>query len=304
MATILDRSLAPAQTADVRKVGGPVLRAIIDRGVGVFERCSHTAPDGDRNLAVLMPLHLILEMLDGTEVSLDSSCVVASRAALRSAFEASLGLKYVLQADYERRSMAYVVSDLKERIQWYEEMDPRTPAGQRLREDMGLSAEAQGFPFPPPEHCRERAESLRNLLNSGEFVSVSTEYETASKGRRRVPWYSLFGGPKNVRELAIGVHEGQRYLILYREWSKTVHGMDLTRLLTARSDGSAAVRVIRNPVSIPTVYLLACHIGLEAADAVLQHYRPGESEQSARWFMTEISPGLKQLDAIDEVDEP
>ncbi len=300
MNTILERDLATAQTASIRDLGKPVLQAVIDYGVGVFERCSHTAPDGDANLAILMPLHHALEMLDGVEVLLDSSCVVAARTPLRSAFEASLGLRYVLRSDLNRRAMSYVVTDLKERIDWYEEMDPDTDAGLRFRKDMGVSEVTSDFPFPTPEECRSNAASLQSLLQREDFKGVSEEYDAVARKRKRPAWYSLFGGPSNLRELAIQLGEGDNYLILYRTWSRTTHAADLYRQLTGGANGTASVRVIRNPLGISTVYLHACNVGVESARVVLEHYRPGELKQHAKWFMTEVNPRLKRLDAVEE----
>ncbi len=266
----------------------------------MFERCGHTAPDGDTNLAILMQLHHVLEMLDGVEVLLESSCVVAARAPLRSAFEASLGLRYVLQSDLDRRAMAYLVADLKERIRWYEEMDPETDVGRQFRKDMGVSEATSDFPFPAPEHCRSRAANLRTLMKREDFSPISAEYDAVAKKRRWPPWYSLFGGPRNLRELAVQLGEGDDYLILYRTWSRTTHAADLYRQLTAESDGTPAVRVIRNPLGMSSVYLQACGIGLESSRAVLEHYRSGELTQHAKWYMSQINPALKQLEAIKE----
>jgi len=300
MPTILDRDLATAQADGVRAIGRPALRAVIDHGVGVFERCSQTAPDGDANLGVLMPFHHALEMLDGVEVLLDSSCVVAARTSLRSAFEASLGLRYVLESDFEQRALAYVVADLKERIRWYEEMDPDTEAGQRFREVMGVSEETSDFPFPTPDHCRAQSENLSEMLDEDGFKDISEEYDATAERRKRPPWYSLFGGPANLRELAVHMGEGDSYLVLYRTWSRTTHGTDLYRQLTAGPDGVPSVRVIRCPLEMPTVYALASGIGVKAARAVLGHYRSGELEQASRWYLTEVSPVQERLEAMEE----
>lgn len=239
-------------------------------------------------------------MLDGVEILLDSSCVVASRTPLRSAFEASLGLRYVLQSDVNQRAMAYLVADLNERINWYKEMDPDTDAGRRFRTEMGVSEATSDFPFPTPEACRSSALRLRSLLQREDFKRISEEYDAVAAKRKRPPWYSLFDGPGNLRELAIKLGEGANYLILYRTWSKTTHAADLYRQLTGGSNGTASVRVIRNPLGIATTYVHACSVGIESARVVLEHYRPGELKQQAKWFMTEVNPPLKRLDAIEE----
>ncbi len=303
MSGVLDRDIARAQTSKVREIGHPVFEAVVDHGVGVFERCSATAPDGDENLAVLMSLHHALEMLDGVAELLDESCVVASHPLLRSAFEASLGLRYVLEADFQRRASAYVVADIKDQIRWYEQMDPETPAGKYFRSNTGHCEGKSDFPFPDPEKCRTSAANLRKMLEKVSFKDASDEYDSVAKKRRKPHWYSLFDGPSNLYELAAFLGEADNYRVLYRKWSKTSHAVDLYRQLTTDKDGKAAVRVIRSPLGIATAYLLACNIGLDMSRAALTHYRAGELKQQGKWFLEEVNPVLKQLAAIQEREE-
>ena len=77
MANFLDRETALAQTRNIRGLGAPILLALTDWGAEIFERCSGTAPNGEEDLGILMPLHHLVEMLDGIEVLLDCLVVEA-----------------------------------------------------------------------------------------------------------------------------------------------------------------------------------------------------------------------------------
>lgn len=300
MPSILERETARAQTREIRDLGGPVLRKVIDEAVGAFERCSQTADDGDENLGILMPFHHAIEMLDGAEVLLDQSCVVASHATLRSAFEASLGVRYVLQDDMQRRALCYVAGDIRERIRWYEEHDPDTNRGANFHAEMGIDANSD-YPMPVLEDVRRGAASLREMLDGELYSAINEEYERAGERRRRPAWYSLFNGPQNVRELAKRLGKLDDYLIMYRRWSLTAHATDLYRQLTKLADGTGpAVRVIRSPWGIADAYELACQIGVEITSPVLAHYRPGESKRFAKWYLTEVGPVTERLSAIKE----
>ena len=301
MNSILDRDTALAQTLEIRELGRPVLRKVIDEAAGIFERSSQTAPDGDENLGILMPFHHAIEMLDGVEVLLDKSCVVASRTPLRSAFEASLAVRYVLDADTGRRALCYVVADIYQRLRWYEEHDPDTERGKQFRAEVELPEDLD-FPMPDVESTRKAAASLRSMLADGAYPPIANEYEEVSKKRRgRTPWYSLFAGPGNLRELARAVGDLDDYLILYRTWSNTAHATDLNRQLTKVQDGSGpAVGVVRSPMGMPHTYVLAIYIGVEVTRAVLEHYRPGEAERFAEWYLEQISPVSEKLSSIKE----
>ncbi len=296
MANFLDRETALAQTRNIRGLGAPILLALTDWGAEIFERCSGTAPNGEEDLGILMPLHHLVEMLDGIEVLLDHSCVIASRTPLRSAFEASLTIRYVLEDDTRRRSLSYVVGSVREEIRRLDEADPRSQAGKRFREDMGLREDSD-FPFTPPERCRSNIEGLQELLAEDRFREISEEYDNAS---RRAKWYSLFGGPSNLRELSTRLGQLDDFLVLYRTWSATAHAEDLWRQVTVGKDGKAAVGVIRSPMGLPAAYHLACSIGTEAMLPVLQHYRPGEVPRFGAWFLKSVSPAMDELAAIKE----
>lgn len=300
--TVLDREIARVQIEKVRDLCSPVLREVIDEGVGIFERCSQTAPDGDENLGILFPFHHLLEMADGIDVLLAESAVVASHPLLRAVFEALLGIKYVLSEDTARRALSYVVADVKARVAWYEDMDPETDRGKQFRAETGLRR-ADGFPFPDVEQTRAAKANLEKMLAREPYDELTREFERLRKRRNRKPaWYSLFDGPGNLRELARDVGELPNYDILYRQWSKTTHAADLDRQLTAGNSG-AAVRVIRSPIGIETRYIFAINFVLETSRHILEHYRRGELERQSKWYMEKISPQLKRIEAIEVAEE-
>jgi len=83
---LLDRDIAVASAAQVRSIGRPGLREVIDHGLMAFERCSATAEGHDTPIAVLFPYLHLLEMLDGVEVLLDAAAADPASTVLRAAF--------------------------------------------------------------------------------------------------------------------------------------------------------------------------------------------------------------------------
>ena len=295
---LLDRETSLVQTREIRELGGPVLRSVVDEAVGIFQRSSQTAAGADENLGILMPFHHAIEMLDGVKVLLDESCVVASHTPLRSAYEASLAVRYVLADDIEQRALSYVVGDIYERLHWYEEHDPESNRGKQFISEMGL---AEGSDFPMPNLAD--AEPLKNMLAREPFAPIAEAYERVSRETSgRVKWYSLFGGPRSVKDLARSLGQLDDYLVLYRMLSKTVHATDMSRQLTKTHDGTApAVTVVRSPMGMPHTYVSSISIGVEVTKAIMEHYRSGESTRFAKWYLEEVSPVAEQLGQIKEV---
>ena len=293
---LLDRDLALAPSAEIRSVGKPVLREVIDYGIGAFRRCSAVATGLDTPLGVLFPFLHCIEMLDGTEVLLDSAAGIAANVTLRAAFEALLSCEYVAKKDSERRGAAYVVAEVHARLINLERHDPESSRGKAYRADLQRDAVGRGIQLPTYDDIPKQRTEWLSILAQPHLVDAATEYEAVKKKRRgkTPPFYALWGGPGNLEQLARVLERSSYYEILYRPWSKTAHAADLGRQL-AEKEGRPAIHGIRPCTDLTDEYAHAINIGLEAIRALLSKYRPYELTDYSKWYMEKISPGYKRL---------
>lgn len=294
---LLDRDISIAQTSAIRDLARPVLMRVVDESVGILTRSISTADHQYEHRGILMPFHHAIEMLDGVEVLLNNSCIVASHTPLRSAFEASLAVRYVLAKDTETRSLSYVVGDFYRRLHWYEDHDPESDRGRQFAWEMELE-DGEGFPMPTREEVVASIESIEHDLASDPYSPIAAEYKRTVKKlhRRRVNWYSLFDGPMSLKELAKSLGEIRDYNTLYRKLSGTAHVTDLGRQLSRERENAApAITVIRAPMEISLTYGLGINLGYEVVWTVMKHYRPDEADRFARWHMREVGPVVQQL---------
>ena len=70
---------------------------------------------------------------------------------------------------------------------------------------------------------------MEAVLEKPEYADLNKEYKRLAPKRQRIEWYSLFGGPNNIGELAEYLGQRTVYDFLYRKWSKLTH--------SANSDG-------------------------------------------------------------------
>ncbi|MCA1554180.1 MAG: DUF5677 domain-containing protein [Chloroflexi bacterium] len=77
----------------------------------------------------MLYLHII-EMTDGIEALIAESCPIPAIPLVRSSFEARLSIEYILKADYQRRSLAWLLVYAHYRLNGYESLDPSTDRGQ------------------------------------------------------------------------------------------------------------------------------------------------------------------------------
>ena len=221
---------------------------------------------------VLMLARHVAEEVDAASLLMKYGSTQPCKSHLRSAFEASIGTKYILETDHERRAICYFVNHIKEKLRVLNKCDPSTQQGKQLRKQItdpiggGVlqDVEKLGYDF-----AKERAK-YEGVLAKPEYVDVDTEWKAVKKASGRKPsWFSLFGGPRNVRELARHVGLEFFYEFLYSDWSGHIHaGGSIQNIGKNSSDSwenSNALRPIRHPEGLKDVLnfgvFLPCDLG-------------------------------------------
>jgi hypothetical protein len=299
---LLDRDLALAASTDLRAIGRPLLREVIDFGVGAFRRCSATATGLDTPVGILFPFLHVLEMLDGTEVLLDSAAGVPARVTLRGAFEALLACEYVAKEDSERRGAAYVVTETNSRLLNLDRFDPDSDRGKAFRADLQRDDVGRGIRIPSFEDLPRKRAELAGVLAEAHLAEAAAEYDRIKRrGGKAPPFHALWGGPGDLEQLARRLERSSYYEILYRPWSKTAHASDLGRQLT-EIEGAAAIRTIRLGSDLSDGYAHSVDIGLTAIRVLLTKYRPDELSNYWRWYKEKISSGCTSLSPRPRTD--
>ena len=253
------------------------------------------APQGDCNFhSVVFGLSRhIAEEVDAISILLEKGCVDPCKAHLRSAFEADLGIRYILESDSERRGLAYQVKELRERLHAVHVHDPKTPAGTKVREAIKedpLGAEVLAS-MPGYDYDAE-AKRLNAALATNPWDTINAEWE--SKGPRS-KWHSLFGGPKSIRDLAIYVKRAFWYEFLYSDWSGRIHAGSALRNIGSNSKepgrSGFAVRPLRHPDGLRHVYNFATGIAMAAGHALAQRYLSQIGRDDMRkFYIEEVQP--------------
>ncbi len=230
----------------------------------------------------------IIEMTDGIEVLVSQSCPTPAIPLLRSSFEALLGIEYVLEADYERRSFAWLVNYIHQRINSYEALDPTYARGKEFGKAVSEDEAARGIELPSFEDLSKAIENLKKLLTKPQYQTTEHEYQQLRKMKRGSPnWYSFFNGPKNLQELSVYLNRGAQYELLYRYWSRITHAGDLSRFLTRGTSGGA-IKSFRDGSHIREVAKLAAFYMLESTRKVMGKFRSGETKHIKKWYIAEV----------------
>lgn len=297
---LLDRAWAIQNAVPLVEVACPLLREVVNHATWAFQRCqAATDKLGAENedAATFVLYRHIIELADGVEVLFASSCVEAAVPLLRAGFEASVSLDYILlESDqYVWRSLTWLCAYIHARMDAYEQLDGSTKRG---------AAYARARAAELGEHADDvlgfdagtAVQGLQSVLDRDQFREIEAEYTRArhSRGGRPPDWFTLFGGPRNRRELAQRVGREAEYLSFYGPWSGFSHAADAsTYLRPGRSANEAAFLGVRSAHEIPHRAFLATGIVIHATRQMIERFRAGED--LTRWYQREVKPRWDQL---------
>lgn len=294
---ILDRDLAKASVSDLVGITSPLLQEVVNHATHAFIRCQldATGEVGVDFAAFILYRHII-ELTDGIEVLLANSCVPPAIPLLRSSLESSLGLEYILSApseEFVRRARSWLCVYIHKRLDLYDLVEPdrEVPRKRRSGKAPGGSVKA-GI----------AKANLAKALARPDMAPIEQEYQRISTRRKDPAWYSLFGGPSNLRELARQLGQERHYTDLYKYWSTFSHGGDASTGFSKSSKGGVAFKVLRSPEMLLPFAHLAALFQLHATRLMIEKFRLGESLRN--WYIDEVKPKHDALRALKiEIEE-
>lgn len=294
---LLDRDFSRVAVKPIVEIASPLLRELVNHALMAFRRCEvEAAAKGGENedVAALLLYRHIIEMADGIEVLIAESCGTAAIPVLRSEFEASLALSYLLEQDaaYVQRALSWLVSNMHAAIKARRVLEPGTQPGkeygQLYEKEFGRAFSAQ-----PTTAIAAEIQSIEMGLQNVQFAPIEAEFQRTRKALGRVPeWFALFDGPKNRAELAERLGRGAEYRLLYSDWSTLGHANDMHRYLSTLG-GKPAFDAVRRPDELQQIALLAVLLLARATRGMINKFRRGENLET--WYLRDVKPLLDGL---------
>ncbi|MYA32657.1 MAG: hypothetical protein F4164_14545 [Gemmatimonadales bacterium] len=281
---VLDRDRAIESTSGLMEVISPMLREAVNYSTWAFARIVETGPASMHKAAFVAPVVLfrhIIEVTDAIEVALSNSCVHPAKMMLRGSFEAMLAVQYICNEDVERRALAWLYNNVRNRMERHKAIQAGKLSDDLMREiDDELLARVE-----------EELQRFRTLRDAPYLQEV---HKAAQASGRRWRWHSLWNGPKNLWELARHLDRLDDFELLYRQWSGEVHASSgLRKTFHVGQDGRQSIIPIRSPVDMKIVADKARSYLLYVLLAIIDGFRPGEEAGRAEWHRNVMMP-LKQ----------
>ena len=177
----------------------------------------------------------------------------------------------MLKDDTERRAFAYLAA-------WAQTQMAKYRAVKKHTHLVGAKA----------GEIHERIAVLERQVGHPGWMEASVALKTLKRTKGRTPaWYSLYGGPSNLAELAEHLGHLDEYDVLYREWSGPTHASDLGRqIITGPS--TVALRRLRDTETFNGTVSFAVNFAVRGTRAVLLYYRPAEEPAWREWYKREV----------------
>jgi hypothetical protein len=288
---LLYRELRKVEIKELIGVISPLLQEEVNYATSAFQRCQESMKGSlpDEPLPTLESFYHVIEMTDGIDALLSQSCVIPTIPLLRSSFEALLAIEYILKEDCQRRAFSWLVCYVHNKIKLYELFDTSTQKGKDFKVTLASDGLDKFANFETIPNIYKSIENLESLLVSPNYVIAEEEYQKLKKTKKgALNWYTLFSGPKNIRELSRYSNHLSEYDLLYRGWSNVIHAGDLTHFLTKTNNNLPGFKTIRNHEDLGQVAKFASTFLIDATKLMINKYRHGENQSFGAWYMREI----------------
>jgi hypothetical protein len=262
---------------------------------GLVEEASARGTSSHHATVYLLTRHAI-ESLDGVSVLVSKGCSQPCQPLLRSALEAMLGIFYILDADSERRGLAYQLAHAHRKITIYQRLDESTDAGRQLRRNLAADPCADILDGLPAFDYRTMIAGLQGMFTRPEFQPLEAEWQRlkAARNNRDPEWFALFGGPTSVRDLSIRGGALAMYEFLYRAWSNEVHAGSALDAI-GQKDGATVIRPIRHPEELQSAVNFAGHFSLALAKKIVVAYQPAKMTELRTLYVDNIRKRATEL---------
>lgn len=206
-----------------------------------------TAGKHEDHLPATLFLRNFLEEIDAISILVKNSSIDPSKNLLRTTLENLFYIEYLLEADTYNRSMAFLITNAFKNRNLALKVDGKSQAYLDFNKIFKADKLIKNSPPAILKEADKFLENSEKLINSKRYSPFKIEYERTNKVLKKPPeWYSLFNGPRSIKDLATYLKYPALYEVLFRGWSPSSHGTDIIQgKLTSSGVGTAEIVQIR-----------------------------------------------------------
>jgi hypothetical protein len=250
---------------------------------------------GFEGLPIILFFRNYLEQLDASSILIKYSSVEPVNNLLRTALENFFYIEYLLEKDFKKRSLSFLVWTTFRTISYYEKADGKSQSYKELldayKQDKIVS---NSCPIIIP-NIEELKKNSVEFLNQVDYKEVTKEYRNRLGKRKRIEWYSLFGGPENIKELSKYLKYPAFYNIIYQSLSSSIHGTNTIQgKITSGKNNNANIYQIRLPLDIEFLVNLCITLSFHLYHDFTIKRLPERVDEVRNWYLS-LKPFLDSL---------
>jgi hypothetical protein len=273
-----------------------LVEKVVDYGGNVL--AGQASSHQEEYLPVILAYRHALELLGAVATLIRASGVNPCKILLRSVFESLLTIEYILEKQTTKRGMAFLVCHIHNKMKLYQNLEPNTQAGRQYQQSIKADKFIGSVRLDILPNAPALRANLEKCLTRKVYAQAAAEYQDLKRStkKRSVQWFEMFGGPKNIRELADYLRVGGCYGTLYRFWSGAVHGTDLIdEAISGEAHGKAAVLQINIPREAQNLAIMSVCFGLEMHRKIIKKVLRKPLAEYRTWYTKHIRPAFVAL---------
>ncbi|SFL65932.1 DUF5677 domain-containing protein [Pelosinus propionicus] len=208
----------------------------------------------------------VLEVVDGINILLKSSCVVASKPLVRTLLELYAQMKLIIEGNSENNARAYMVCHIHLQIDTFQKPD-----------NEGVSEK---------EEDAEIIKNLLKVLHSSEYKEIDSRWIKLYKKKGYHPnWYNIIEKPrKSINALLEAINDDETCRIVYGYLSMSAHGFTAFNKLEVVGDQYEMTQ-LRHPNSFASTTNFAMILLCDIYHCLIERYLSKEDEEKfTEWF--------------------
>lgn len=200
----------------------------VNFGSHVLKWDIETSKGGDENMPIVLLFRHFLELIDSVSILVKYSSIDPCKLILRGSLETYFGLEYLFEKDTIDRSMAFLVCHAHKKLKVYRKLDNDSNQSKAFLKEIQKDKSYDTLDLSRIPNIKDAIQNSESMLSLPIYQKAEAEYQRLIKLKfKNPPWYQLFNGPKNVKELSSHLQLNGLYEILYRYWSGSTHSTDI-----------------------------------------------------------------------------
>ncbi len=274
---VLDREAAIEHAGKFNK-SLSLLNEIIDYGTNLILRAYKDSPKDEKAACLIFVfLRQFLVHLDGVAILLSSGNTNTARLQLRSLWEISIVVQWILAKDTESKIRHFLVANFRKEKQAHSIAMSESPEAKKYPNLADFLNASEKLVKRIPDQMR----FLKEYLAQHDLAPIDAKFEKYYLERDYdEDWYVVYGRPSvsriSLRKIAKDVGRENEYR-LYSYYSQEAHGSDLWRCIKLRPGKESTMTPLRDASETNDVLVVAVPLAARLYEMILMEYRPNEA---------------------------